>query len=134
MDPPVSTCPQDAYGNCTGPYRYYKYEEEHGTLPLLPRYGNVLTFGTDAAHYGAQSSNQWTIEPVLTPLDAHDIDTKLDDGQPNSGKVVTFYGGNNNGCAGPHPLWVYPAQPIAPGSYSLTGNDRVCTLVFLTGF
>lgn len=54
--------------------------------------GNYITvYATSGYNYfqlggwGAQTATNWTLNPTITPQEAFNMDTKLDDGRPNTG-------------------------------------------------
>jgi len=80
--------------------------------------GHVLWFGG----YGFNAGDDHKLMPVLTPEEADQIDLKFDDGLPGTGKIVSQV--NNNG-----------AECYASTSaYRLSTTDKVCALIFKTGF
>ena len=77
--------------------------------------GGVSTDGT---------SNLQT--PVLKVEEAESIDAKIDDGQPNTGKVIGQINATDPKCA---------VSTAVTGDYNLAFSGRVlCSLVFKTGF
>ncbi|MFM9889121.1 MAG: type II secretion system protein [Rickettsiales bacterium] len=81
-------------------------------------YGNMMIFG------GADSTGL-TWVPMLTPEDAWNIDTKLDDGKPATGRVVT----NENQGGQCSDLAASAAASLAASQYKLTNATISCTLV-----
>ncbi len=82
-------------------------------------YGNTLKFG------GSQT-NHTTQAAILTPEEAWNIDTKVDDGKPAYGKAIARYW--NNACAaaddGSH------ANNDLNASYKLSDKSAQCALIF----
>lgn len=84
----------------------------YSTGDIIP--GHVLWFGGKSTPADAAA----TLEPVLTPLEAQEIDEKLDDGLPGRGKIVAQT--MANGCT---------ANPV----YGIENTDALCVLAFKTG-
>ena len=82
-------------------------------------YGNYLVIG-------ASTTNTWPSTGVLTPEDAWNIDTKLDDGKPGAGKIIARYW--NNACATASSMTDY-ASP-----YNLSSNSLQCVLYFTKAY
>lgn len=81
-------------------------------------YGHVFGFGTNGA-----AENDYTNNPIIKAEDAYNIDTKIDDGNPFSGKVRA---------------WKYSSRPncvvSTDDAYALTSTNIGCNLLFITGF
>ena len=86
-------------------------------------YGNALVFG------GAASGNV-TYFPVLKPEEAWNVDTKMDDGKPASGKVIARFW--NNACAVADDG--SSANNDLAASYKLTDTTNQCSLWFRQQF
>lgn len=83
-------------------------------------YGNYIEFGTD---WGT------THGPALKPAEAYQIDLKMDDGIPGTGKVRPYHAGYNANCV------TGGAAAGSSSSYNVSSYDGVaCFLMFLTGF
>lgn len=86
-------------------------------------YGNALFFGTAVPTGSSQGA-------ALRPEEAWNIDSKIDDGKPASGKVVARFW--NNACAaaddGTH------ANNDLVASYKLTDSSIQCALFFTKAF
>ncbi|MBN8543601.1 MAG: prepilin-type N-terminal cleavage/methylation domain-containing protein [Alphaproteobacteria bacterium] len=82
-------------------------------------YGNMFNFG-------GKTTNALTYATVLKPEEAWNIDTKMDDGKPASGKVIARYW--NNACSaaddGTH------ANNDLVASYKLSDSTLQCALHF----
>lgn len=63
---------------------------------------------------------------VLTPAEAFDMDTKLDDGIPGSGKVLSLRNGLTPGCL--------TTDDPATAGYVIGTSSRSCALVFMLGY
>ena len=79
-------------------------------------YGNALVFGGYVAGTGPYGG-------VIPPIDALNIDTKVDDGKPNKGKVLTYKYALLPNCA-----------VSTNDAYNLAVSDPGCSLIFTTGF
>jgi hypothetical protein len=81
-------------------------------------YGNFLVFG-------GERPTEWPAHPNLKPEEAWNIDTKLDDGLPASGKIVGFH-------------WTVCTTAVSntdfSARYNLTNNNLVCILKFPKAF
>ena len=80
---------------------------------------HIFSFGGDAAD-GTQTSKPTT----LTPEEAWNIDTKLDDGFPPLGKVMAFRTGCTNGSS----------TSDLNATYVLSTKTKVCSLYFIRPF
>lgn len=85
------------------------------TLPS--HYGNVFIFGTEYPNWETGS-------PALRPEEAWNIDTKLDDGLPASGRIIGRYW--NNLCSEPNSG--APATTNLDARYRLTDSSVQCSL------
>ena len=81
-------------------------------------YGNFLRFG------GA-TGNSSLNTPVLSPKDAWNIDTKLDDGNPGHGTVIASHWGTCTNASSNSDL---------TAGYKLTSTGSQCTLYFVQQF
>lgn len=91
--------------------------------------GDADTYQYDLASYyliQAAASGQ----PVLTPEEAWNIDTKFDDGKPASGKVIAKYW--NNLCSAPNSGAATFSNLNA--SYRLSDRSVQCALYFTNAF
>lgn len=84
-------------------------------------YGNALFVGAFAAA-------QQPLNPILKPEEAWNIDSKMDDGKPGTGSVLTFKNTSSYspGCAS--------TDVASTAVYVLTTSTITCALVFKTGF
>lgn len=108
---PGENCPASAKGDNIGWTAYYKGESdgsESNPNWFLGHYGHIFIYG--AAHTGGDAA---TNKPALSPVEAFNLDTKLDDGQPAKGQVVVRTGGypGLSGCT-----------ETSPGSGTTTSN------------
>lgn len=100
----------------------------HGTYPggtslFKYDYGNALNFGlivTDSSPYGK----------LLKPEEAWNIDMKLDDGKPGSGKLIARYWNNECSVADNGS----PAFNNLAASYKLDETSAQCSLYFVKAF
>jgi prepilin-type N-terminal cleavage/methylation domain-containing protein len=81
-------------------------------------YGSVLTLGGTV-------SNNWNFMPIMKPEEAWNIDTKVDDGKPGAGNVITF---NITSCANAANSADYAAD------YRVNSTSTVCGLYFANAF
>ena len=88
-------------------------------------YGNVLLTGLPV------STNN-TTNPMLKPEEAWNIDTKLDDGLPGKGNVLSVYPGTYTNAAGSTGCVTTSSADTA--AYTLTNSSLVCSLVIKSGF
>ncbi len=95
----------------------------NGNFMNIGDYGNVLFFG-------AAASSQKTFAPILKPEEAWNIDTKLDDGKPGTGKVMTLKTSS--------PSWATGCATNDNGdgtnAYALSTTSIVCPLIFVRAF
>lgn len=82
-------------------------------------YGNNIRFGTFRSANGPN-------DPALTPEEAWNIDTKMDDGRPAYGKIIASYW--DNACADA------TANNNLDSNYRLSDNTTQCTLSFVELF
>ncbi len=89
-------------------------------------YGNVFYFGS--------GTSATTPAAVLKPEEAWNIDTKMDDGRPDTGSVTTLESQGNaapgSGCGN----LAASATALAASSYDLIAGSATCSLVFKTGY
>ena len=92
----------------------------------LGNYGHVIVFGgqTTGAAANANPTVATTSAPILTTEDASFLDTKIDDGVPNTGKVLATKSGGTSAI---------PNCTTAGGAYASTGSARNCIAIFLLG-
>jgi prepilin-type N-terminal cleavage/methylation domain-containing protein len=97
--------------NYVGNARIYTYD-----------YGNAITFGT---RWGG--AGNLAVQSALKPEEAWNVDTKLDDGQPASGKIIAqdFIGFTNAGSC-----TTSTSQTDYAGAYNLSSSTVACSLFF----
>jgi prepilin-type N-terminal cleavage/methylation domain-containing protein len=81
-------------------------------------YGDLLTLG-------GTTTTAWNYTPVLKPEEAWGLDSKLDDGMPGAGKIIS---GNITTCANATSNTDYAA------TYRLDNNSTVCLIYFTNAF
>lgn len=81
-------------------------------------YGNLLTLGGNTAA-------NWNFTSVLKPEEAWNLDTKLDDGMPGAGKIIST---NITSCATATSNTDYAA------TYRLDNSSTVCSFYFTNAF
>ena len=81
-------------------------------------YGNFLVFG-------GERPTEWPARPNLKPEEAWNIDTKLDDGLPASGKIVGYHWSSCTTAA---------TNSDVSARYKLTNNSLECILNFPKAF
>ena len=92
--------------------------------PLWPdQYGHLLTLGRPV-------SGDFTWGPALTSAEAFNIDTKMDDGKPGTGRIRAFRMGKLQDCT------VNDSSQTAQTYKPADANDNTptCSLVFVLGF
>lgn len=97
---------------------------------LAPNYaGDTVAYAYDYGNYfsvGGTNTGSLALNPVLKPEEAWNIDTKLDDGKPATGKVIVRYW--NNACA------TSTSNTDYTGNYKLTDSALQCMLYFVKAF
>ena len=81
-------------------------------------YGNTFLFGKEVAGW-------WALGAVLGPVELMNIDTKIDDGKPASGKVLPYYWANCTTSA---------SKTDYTGTYKLTDTTKKCAAYFVKSF
>jgi prepilin-type N-terminal cleavage/methylation domain-containing protein len=107
-----------------------------GTVTEIPYFtgdlppNHVLWFG--GSTYNGESTNRQ--DPVLKVAEAAVLDGKVDDGRPNTGKVVTQLFPVASACAAGN-CHCTDDSTVATADYRLSlSNYTICALVFKTGF
>lgn len=123
---PTSKWQQGAWGHISNTYSSLPPTSVTTTFTLPGGYPtNMLLFGTSRVNGPADS-------PILTPEDAWNIDTKLDDGKPGQGSILTRSGGSAFGSASSCSTGADTNDLGA--SYRLTNTAVSCALIFLRAF
>ncbi len=89
------------------------------TVDYVFNYGNMFNFGSTSA-------GTITDAAVLKPEEAWNIDTKLDDGKPGTGKVIAKFW--NNACA------TAASNTDYTSGYNLASSAVQCSLRFANAF
>ena len=123
-DCPLGTvCPKSKLGN--GGWGAWVWNAYAGnTETYAGNYGGVLAMG-------AAYTNAWPVNPLFKPEEAWNIDTKMDDGKPGTGKILprdSVGFGNANGCTNSTSATDYAS------SYNLPVSSAVCSLFFANTF
>ena len=84
-------------------------------------YGNVML------GVGAYQSNAWPLAPAFKPEDAWNIDTKMDDGKPGTGRVIAR---EDEGWGGTNPCTTSTSLSDYSGTYNLSNSALACGLHF----
>jgi prepilin-type N-terminal cleavage/methylation domain-containing protein len=92
-------------------------------------YTDVQTILGNPIYFGSVSGpNEFTRWPIISTVDAYNIDSKMDDGYPGTGKVVSFgsNSGLNPGCVTTH--------VTTTARYATSTGGILCNLVFVRAF
>lgn len=76
--------------------------------------------------FGGFVTADTTNAPMVTPLEANDIDQKIDDGRPGAGLVMGFTSNFQPNCVS--------TNVVATAAYVLANTDQECALIFKLGF
>jgi len=91
--------------------------------------GNAETWATlqasNVLYFGGQHVSHVTYEPILRPEEAWNIDTKMDDGMPGRGRMLSLW---NGGCT------LASANNDFAAGYNLVSNANACRLMFQNAF
>lgn len=89
------------------------------TVRFEGNYGNIFYFGSLAPGGSA-------VNPIMKPEDVWNVDTKMDDGKPATGSLVTWeYDGT--ACSD---LAASGAGSLAASAYLLSATGTPCRLIF----
>jgi prepilin-type N-terminal cleavage/methylation domain-containing protein len=94
--------------------------------------GDNLSYALDygnAFMFGAAAPTDYTYNPSLKPEEAWNIDTKLDDGKPATGKVIARYWATT-----PTSCSMTTAKTDLTGNYTLSNSSTLCALYFIKAF
>ena len=120
---PGSNIPRSRASNAAWNSDHLDYSSSsHSTIYAI-NYGNAL-------YIGGQNNTGDADVPILTPEEAWNIDTKLDDGKPAYGKVIARY--YNNSCSAADNN-SHTATNFA-ASYKLADSSKTCILFFKNTF
>ncbi len=95
-----------------------------GMWPAGPFSGHSQWFDmpeTTVLQYGANNAGGNLTAPILTPRDAKNLDVKLDDGVPATGKIVAYKSTLNPGCT---------TSNTMTAQYKLSENGIACALAY----
>ncbi len=104
-----------------------------GSMPVADpnlfdgNYGNAFLFG-------ATMASNTTGTPLLKPEEAWNIDTKVDDGMPATGRVRSPENAGNTGGTGCSNLAASTTVSLAASAYSLANRSIVCALFMMSGY
>lgn len=110
--------PKTAVGGATFMFRYFPTSTAGNYFPA--EYRHVMFFGAPGAAYDLPNTTG-----VISAQLAYQIDSKIDNGQPGLGSVMTL--NNSNGaCA--------TSDDAGSAAYNLTNSlETLCSLIFITG-
>lgn len=100
---------------------YYQYDATGASFfNTMPITKHLIYFG------GERVGN--TFAPILVPSEAWNIDTKVDDGNPATGRIINHIGSSpiTPNCTN--------GDVEATAAYSLTLSDKLCGIILLPGF
>lgn len=100
-----------------GAWSLYYYGPQSNSTWYDANYGNALVLG------GGDDGSGLTNTPILTSVDAAHIDTKADDGYPNTGRVFSWKHDTEPDCAA-----------ATDDSYTSEERVRGCHLIFISGY
>jgi prepilin-type N-terminal cleavage/methylation domain-containing protein len=114
---PGTNVPASKFGGGTGGWSVYNFGILTGDPAMYDAVYNNFFF------YGKATLAGWTSDPIMLGLEAWNIDNKVDDGAPHTGKMLS---------------WRYASMPSCVVStddaYDLTSSTIGCGVVFITGF
>jgi prepilin-type N-terminal cleavage/methylation domain-containing protein len=91
-------------------------------------YGNVLIL---INYTNAGTANNFTFSPGLTPAESYNVDQKIDDGMPSTGKVAAFqYAFSLPPPASPQCTSSATWPPAATNAYNFALDSAACTMFF----
>lgn len=90
----------------------------HGTEVLFPGYS------IDSNKFWLSGPDHW-LRPIMKPEEMWNIDSKMDDGSPASGKLTTVRHSWVNNCT---------TDATSTATYQLQQTGTVCMLLFVLGF
>ncbi|MFO0389857.1 MAG: type II secretion system protein [Alphaproteobacteria bacterium] len=95
-----------------------------GTTPVVNS-GHIISFGKATVNYNGNDFAP--VGGVLSGAEAFAIDTKIDDGKPATGNIITpsvIEGGSAAYCSSGH---------VSASTYIVNKDNRYCFLLFVTG-
>ncbi|MBN8543602.1 MAG: prepilin-type N-terminal cleavage/methylation domain-containing protein [Alphaproteobacteria bacterium] len=118
-----TNCPRSKLSNAGwGVWPIGNYAGDTGTYAY--DYGNML--GT-----GAQWATAWPLSSAFRPEEVWNIDTKIDDGKPHSGRVLPRVNQNFGAAAA---CTTSTSQTDRTGDYKLTVTSKECSIHFAKAF
>ena len=92
-------------------------------------YGNIFFFGASGG------ANGFPTAVILKPEEAWNIDTKMDDGKPATGIILTAEAqAGSSSTTGCSDTASSTTVSMAPSNYSLGNSALACSLLFKTGY
>lgn len=73
--------------------------------------------------FGGNNANMWTQHPVISAEDAYNIDMKLDDGKPHTGRMMAYKN-----------AWAPACTTTTNQDYALGNTNKGCSPIFITGY
>lgn len=83
-------------------------------------YGHILQFG-------AATASSFTRGPIFTPSDALEVDTKIDDGMPGTGKMRSWRAGISNNCT-------TDTTVQTTTTYNISHTEAACAPFFILSY
>lgn len=91
------------------------------------RANNFITIASVNQFCGVSACGLWLSYPRIKVSDAAAIDSKIDDGFPQSGNVLAAYLGNSVGFGAASALWAGETTgALAPASSTIVGSSTTC--------
>ena len=86
-------------------------------------YGHVFIIG------GNDTANKYPVTPIMTAIEAYNVDAKFDDGVITTGNILSWKknaSGYNTSCS--------TTNSSSTAAYNTTVSGYLCSLIFITGF
>lgn len=109
-----TNCPRSKVSNAGWTVLYLGRTVGHGQW-FDANYDNALFFGS------TNSGTSYTASAAISPEEAWNIDTKVDDGRATTGKALAWKNLITNGCTD---------SDLSTANYVLTTKTNVCALIF----
>ena len=94
--------------------------------------GSTVTYGGfsygNAFGFGGGVAGDWPNAAILRPEEAWNIDTKMDDGRPGTGRIIARYWNNACGAGGAS------ETDTANSTYNLSSTTLQCMIYFVRAF
>ena len=110
----------------TGGWGVYDWGNMSGVDIYTASYDHILIFG-------AYVGSIFPYGPLLKPEDAWNIDTKMDDSKPGTGKIIAREGATWSGAASAKCTTSSNGTDYA-GAYNLIGTNPICSFFFIKAF